>query len=410
MANWIIKGAGLAVVFVAVCSSWLLHPANAQERPPDEDLRSMIEQLTTHHGPASKVAFADHPSLATPCRMLPADMVSSRDGGSKSFPVLIERQRGEVKSLFAKLSRISVDADGAGRSYHPDDPLGENVCGVSSNSPKQVCALDNVANAGMRLFFGSTRLKKSKDPSDSQGFLSNWRGLWPLIRDEKLTPLSLAAIIGSDGPRQYNLFYWPERHLTFAFNTEIVPPTRRGYPCRYGRRSKYAGYFLSSTTLVNQRREGDHECPTNLFMNSAVVPFFVIPAEKLDGIGLGDLAIGFLATATSLRVVYGIVGDIGPFNHFGEGSIAFNKTLLGVQKEIANARDVDSLDIDLASVDQPHGPDASLSVLLLGGTRKLLNANFNSPNVRRVGQAQLKQWRAAASVKERVRACLEVAP
>jgi hypothetical protein len=341
--------------------------------------------------------------------MQPTNMIISRGNASKSFPILVDKHRGKVNRLFAKLNRVTVDADGAGRAYHPDDPFGENSCSPTANT-EQSCALDNIGNAGMRLFYGSTRLTKSSAPTDNQTFLPNWRDMWPLIRDEKLTPLRLSTIVGPDGPRDYNLVHWPERNLTYAFNTKNVPANKKGYPCLNGRQSKYAGYFLSATTLRTERHDKADACASDTFIDSETIPFFVVPKEKFDGVELGDIAVGLLATPNDLRIVYGIAGDIGPYDHFGEGSIAFNKTLLGVKGPIENAKDVDRLDIDISKPDQFHGADASLAILIFGGTKKLLHGDFSASNIGKIGEAQFKQWNVTSEPGGRLRACLSTAP
>jgi hypothetical protein len=378
---------------------------SAQQRPKDEDLSSIVEQLTSHRGTGDKVSFVDGGSATIPCGMQPTNMVVSRGKNSKSFPVLVDRRGGKVRQLFVKLDRMTVDADGASRAYHPDDPLGEKSCSPSASQTEQICALDNIGNADMRLFHGSTRLTKTGTPSDDETFLPNWRGLWPLISEEKLTPLRLSTIVGPDGPRDYNLIYWPERNLTFAFNIKIVPANEKGYPCRHGRQSKYPGYFLSATALKNQRH-GKREACSPVFIDSETIPFFVIPKEKLDGVELGDIAVGILATPNDLRIVYGITGDTGPYDHFGEGSIAFNKTLLGIEKPIENAKDVNRLDIDISNPDRFHGSDASLAVLLLGGTKRLLDGDFSGSNIRKIGEARFKLWNVASGSEGRLTACL----
>ena len=382
----------------------------AQESPKDEDLKSIIEQLTSHHGQGATVSFVDNGSVTKPCGMQPSNMIVSRGNDSKSFSVLIDRRRGNVIRLFAKLDRMTVDADGAGRAYHPSDPLGENSCSPSVNQTEQICALDNIGNAGMRLFYGSTRLTKSSTPTDSQTFLPNWRDIWPLIRDEKLLPLRLSTIVGPEGPRDYNLIHWPERNLTLAFNIKNVPATKKGYPCLHGQQSKYAGYFLSATTLTNERHDKSEACVSNLFIDSETIPFFVVPKERFDGVELGDIAVGILATPNDLRIVYGIAGDTGPYDHFGEGSIAFNKALLGVESPIENGKDVNRLDIDISKPDRYHDADASLAVLLLGGTKRLLNGDFSASNIRKTGEAQFEQWNVASDSGGRLRACLTPAP
>jgi len=387
--------------------------ARAQEQPNEADLASIIEQLSSHHREGSRVEFVNVDAAMPPsCRMNAASMKVSRGNDSKSFPVLIENHGGPsgVSQMFAKLDRISVDADGAGRAYHADDPFGD--CDhLPDQPPRQACALDNFSNAGIRLFQGATRLKRPDPKSqtaDAPAFLPNWRDLWPLIRDQKLVPLPLSAIAAPEGPRDFNLIHWPERNLTFAFNTKIVPSTRKGFPCRYGQDSEYSGYFISATTFKKPSRTRADGCKPEQYLDSEKIPFLVVPTEKFSGMELGDIAIGFLRTPATLHIAYGIAGDTGPYDHFGEGSIAFNKALLDDHRAIENAREVDGLDIDLAEPDRLHLAGASLAVLVLGGTKKLLGGNYSAANIRKIGQAQFKRWSGAVSGSgARLSACLD---
>jgi hypothetical protein len=403
------------ILAVAILLGWPATGASAQERPSDADLASIIEQLSTHHREGSRVEFVNvDPAMSPSCRMNAAAMKVSRGTDSKSFPVLIDNRGGPsgVRQMFAKLGRISVDADGAGRAYHAEDPFGD--CSPSADQPsRRICALDNFSDAGMRLFLGAARLKRGDPTSqtaDAPAFLPNWRELWPLIRDQRLVPLPLKSIGAPEGPRDFNLIHWKERNLTFAFNTKIVPATHKGYPCRFGQESEYSGYFISATTFKKASPTRTDGCKPAQYLDSEKVPFLVVPTEKFGGIGLGDIAIGFLKTPAGLHVAYGIAGDTGPYDHFGEGSIAFNKALLDERRRIEDAADVDSLDIDLAEARRQHLQGASLAVLLLGGTRRLLGGDYSEANIRKVGEVLLKRWSAAVPGSEgRLNACLDAA-
>ena len=394
---------------------WPATGANAQERPSDADLASIIEQLSAHHREGSRVEFVNvDPAMSPSCRMNAAAMKVSRGTDSKAFPVLIDNHGGPsgVRQMFAKLGRISVDADGAGRAYHAEDPFGD--CSPSADQPsRRICALDNFSDAGMRLFLGAARLKRADPKSqtaDAPAFLPNWRELWPLIRDQKLVPLPLKSIGAPEGPRDFNLIHWKERNLTFAFNTKIVPATHKGYPCRFGQESEYSGYFISATTFKKASATRADGCKPAQYLDSEKVPFLVVPTEQFGGIGLGDIAIGFLKTPAGLHIAYGIAGDTGPYDHFGEGSIAFNKALLDERRRIEDAGDVDSLDIDLAEPRRQHLEGASLAVLVLGGTRRLLGGDYSEANIRKVGEVQLKRWSAAVPGSEgRLNACFDAA-
>jgi hypothetical protein len=218
-------------------------------------------------------------------------------------------------------------------------------------------------------------------------------------------------LAGPAAPRDYNLIHWKERNLTFAFNTKIIPATKKGFPCRFGQDSEYSGYFISATTFKKQSKTRSDGCKPQQYLDSSRIPFFVVPTAKFGGIELGDIAIGLLRTSSGLRMVYGIAGDTGPYDHFGEGSIAFNKTLLDVSAPIENAREVDRLDIDLAEAHQRLGADASMAVLLLGGTKRLLGGDYSAANLKKIGEAQFKRWSGEVSGAEaRLDACFGAAP
>src|SRR5258708_8758559 len=192
--------------------------ASAQEKPTEADLASIIAQLSANHREGSRAEFVNvDPAKSPSCRMHAAAMKVSRGTDSKSFPVLIDNHGGTscVRQMFAKLGRISVDADGAGRAYHADDPFGD--CSASPDQPsRRICALDNFSDSGMRLYLGAARLKRADPKSQAPypaAFLPNWRDLWPQIRDRKLVPLPLKSIGAPEGPRDFNLIHWRPTQL-----------------------------------------------------------------------------------------------------------------------------------------------------------------------------------------------------
>lgn len=402
-----------SILAVVVLLGYPSTGAWAQQKPNEADLASIIAQLGAHHREGSRVKFVNVDStMSRACRMSAATMKVSRGEDSKSFPVLIEKHGSpsSARQMFVKLKRITVDADGAGRAYHPDDPFGD--CSQAPGQ-KRVCALDNFSDAGMRLFLGATRLKRpdaKSQTSDAPAFLPNWRDLWPLIRDQKLVPLPLSTIGAPEGARDFTLIHWADRNLTFAFNPKIVPATRTGYPCRFDQDSESSGYFISATTFKKPSRTGADGCKPQQYLDAEKVPFLVVPTGNFGGIELGDLAIGFLRKPDALHIAYGIAGDTGPYDHFGEASIAFNKALLGQHRSIENAADANRLDINLAEPARLRLAGASMAVLVLGGTKKLLGGDYSAANIRRVGKAQLKRWSAAvAGDARRLHACLNAA-
>src|SRR5260370_27976460 len=115
------------ILAVAILLGWPATGASAQERPSDADLASIIEQLSAHHREGSRVEFVNvDPAMSPSCRMNAAAMKVSRGTDSTALPVLIDNHGGPSggRPMFAKLRRISADADGGGRGYHAEDPFG----------------------------------------------------------------------------------------------------------------------------------------------------------------------------------------------------------------------------------------------------------------------------------------------
>src|ERR1700759_1261043 len=113
--------AGIALFLL--CSAGAARAHDAQDMPSREVLAAMVQQITSKPVPT---AITFHPHGGAPdslCRLEPAQMALSRNGGTvRSLSVLVDPVSGAEgpKQFFATLSRVPVDADGAGRSYHPE--------------------------------------------------------------------------------------------------------------------------------------------------------------------------------------------------------------------------------------------------------------------------------------------------
>jgi hypothetical protein len=311
---------------------------------------------------------------------------------------------------------MTVDADGATRAYHPDDPYGEGVCRRIARPDGSirldgVCALDEFANGGIRLFVGARRAAKI-DPrkpaaKDAIDLAQEWKGVWPLIRDRVLKPIDLTALAGPDAPPGYYFFYWKERNLSVFFSRYIIPAANDGYPCMHGAESPYPGYFVVATTLQQNGPARADGCTPARFIDSERIPFFVLPSPALGHVEVGDIVVGRLKLGDLETMVYAIAADTGPFDQFGEGSIAFNKILLNRSDLVMNIRDVESVDIDLAALERKQDRRGSMAILVLGGTRKLLAGDYSRENIERVGRQEFARWSGgAAKATSRLDACI----
>ena len=135
------------------------------------------------------------------------------------------------------------------------------------------------------------------------------------------------------------------------------------------------------------------------------MPFVVLPGDTFGKLNAGDLAVGFAQSEIGDRVVFGIVGDTGPFQKIAEGSVAFNSKLLRRTEPLKNSTDQAAIDIEL-------GKDhiTAMGVLVLGGTAAAFKGDFSADNIAIVGDQLLRRWGAGQKSTQRLAACLKAAP
>jgi len=364
--------------------------AASQDLPPLEILRAIAAKLP--HRPQTRGTTFERSGTGAVdpvCRMQHFTMtLATGSAASRSLPVLLDHMPAAEDTpvtLMAVLHRLTVDADGSPRTYHPDDPHGKGTCASDAGPDgtlryRGVCALDGFASAHLLVFHGTQKLAKGE-------FETPWQGIWPLIRAKTLKPIDLKQFVPT-APAGFYFFYWKERNLSAFFKREIIAQAPDGYPCRSD-----DGYFIAATTL----KEDGAACASSRFMDAEKRPFLVLPDDAFGNARVGDLVVGRLAGAAAERVVFGVVGDTGPIAQFGEASIAFNRALLGSSAPIMNERDVDALDIS-------GGP---VTLLVLGGTGALLRGDYSRHNVERVGRAEFARWSGAPSrPMRRLDACI----
>src|SRR5579859_386239 len=376
-----------------------LYTVSAQDIPPGDMLDAIVRQITGKPVPTAITFDRRSGSTGSVCRLQPALMNLIRNGSTaRTFSVLVDSIVGadSPKVFFATLSRVAVDADGSGRAYHPEDPLGRGVCQRMTASDGRpglsgICALDQFSSGGAYVFSGTQKLSRD-------AFVSNWLSMWPKIRDKQLRPVVLADVV-PDVPREFYFFHWHDRGLTAFFKDNIIPRDNDGYPCRYqaadGLRN---GYFISSTTLEANTRPRADGCAPNRYLDAEVVPFVVLPKGGFGKVRIGDIAI----VQFKNRVVYAIVGDAGPATKLGEGSIGLNARLLGKFGEpFLNMKATWTLDIDSG------GP---VSILVLGNTHGRLNGDYSPRNVETIARRELSRWSGAGDPLARFEACRAMAP
>lgn len=178
--------------------------------------------------------------------------------------------RDALSNAIAFASQMQVNADGAPDSYHPDD-------------------------------IGITHICNGVGVGES--------GAW---KAQCLPEFNQARAEGFRGPTKINFF---------AMATDAG-----GVPIIQGSSDPRPGYFVS-TTALQQPGQGPRTPQAQLDSNT--VPFAVIPgtwqSSGQPGPRLGDFGVAW--RRSNGKLAYFVVGDLGPRNKLGEGSIALHQAL-----------------------------------------------------------------------------------
>jgi hypothetical protein len=302
-----------------------------------------------------------------------------------------------------------VNVDGSRRAYHPDDPFGRGLCERPPDGPaSQACALDYLSNAEIHLYENAKRIPQFQ--ADAQGrpepnpaFATAWGSLWADIAARRDRWVDLPALLGAKAPDSTRLYYSKDTDRAVTFDTDIIP-FRDGYPCQHG--NDRHGFFVAATKAhpATPPGPGDDACRTAAYLDSVQIPFFVLPGGVFDHLTIGDVAIGIAVSGETERLVFGIVGDIGPPGQIGEGSIHFVSNLRGSTDALKNSLDTGKLDI---TVDAKSGDINALGVLVLGGTAAALGLDYSRENIEAVASHALQAWQAGKP--RRLQACARAA-
>jgi len=402
------------IVFVLLIA--LALPARAQDAPPPEILNRIIDGFGKPVPRVPPVFEQAGTGAPDPVCGLQAFGMTLAKGTSRQRRYAVLADGPSPKEILVRISRLSVDADGSERAYHPEDPSGRGVCARDRGSDGKeklagICALDAFSSGGLRLYLDAEQIPLLTKADDDKNILNpdfdrEWKAVWPQIRDKKLTAFTLENLTTRSVPPFYYLFYDSARKTTALLKNNIIPTDQTGYPCIRGAESRYPGYFVAATTLqksgVKTRGDG---CTPLSFIDAEVVPFFVLPHAATGRIGIGDIVIGHLKTTQGERVVYGFAADIGPAGQFGEASYAFARLLRAdIPEAPMNVIDVYKADIGPSWL---RTNNASLSVLALGGTKALLRGDYSKQNIERISRAEFAKWNGdAGAPTRRLNACV----
>jgi hypothetical protein len=234
---------------------------------------------------------------------------------------------------------LRVNTDGAPNSYHPQDLTGSRL------------AINNICN-GVSVSRGGVRLK-----------CASARQVFAQFRD--------------------NGFREPTGHRVNWQNVIAATTDARGrrIPCVF-RSGEFAGYFGSLTRLKNGLTgAAAGECEVNDQLDQRFIPAFVLPGGsnvvRSFGAGVGDLLVAF--NPRNNVVSAAVVGDTGPNDKLGEGSVGLIMALLGKTEQPKTYKDALTLDT---------GTDVMLIAIIPGSRSFNLQRPFTKENI----AARAQDW------------------
>jgi hypothetical protein len=261
--------------------------------------------------------------------------------------VLLLKERASDRKIILFQTNLRVNTDGSPLSYHPQDPRGRtkalnNICnGISVrrvNSNANLCF--TAFGEAIRVF---EKFRDSNFQTVPPGFRITWKNVLATVQEN-----------GKD------------------------------VPCVF-KSGEFKGYFGSLTALRNELTTGRGECDVNDQVNPMTVPALVLAGGQNPmrdfGAKVGDLLIAFNPRTQLFTAA--IIGDTGPADNLGEGSVALNMKLLGTTTPPTNKEETFRLSIE----------NTKVLIAIIPGSRLFNVAKpYTADNI----DQRIRDWRAAA--------------
>lgn len=228
--------------------------------------------------------------------------------------VLLLKDAASERKIILFQTNLRVNTDGSPLSYHPQDPRGRtkalnNICnGIAVrrvNSNKNLCFSE--FGKAIQVF---EQFRDSNFQTVPTGFRITWQNVLATVKEN-----------GKD------------------------------VPCVF-KSGEFKGYFGSLTALRNDLTTGRGECDVNDQVNPMTVPALVLAGGqnpvRAFGAKLGDLLIAFNPRTQLFTAA--IIGDTGPADNLGEGSVSLNMKLLGATTPPTNKEETFRLSIENTKV------------------------------------------------------------
>ena len=269
------------------------------------------------------------------------------NGPPQAKTVLLLRNSQGDKPVILFQTHLRVNTDGSPLSYHPQDPLGKdkalnNICNAIAvrriGEKRNLCLTEFKVAIGVFERFRDTNYQKTPD-----GFQITWTNV-------------LATMKGHG----------------------------KNVPCVFTS-GPFKGYFGSLTALQNGLTTNKGECDINDQVNLLAVPALVLAGGdnvvKQFGAKVGDLLFAF--DPRTGRFSAAIIGDAGPPDNLGEGSVFLNMQLLGTTAPPTNKADTFKLSIE----------DTQVLVAIMPASRAFQQVKpYTNDNI----DARVRQWQKEA--------------
>lgn len=228
--------------------------------------------------------------------------------------VLLLKESTSQKKIILFQTNLRVNTDGSPLSYHPQDPRGKDK------------ALNNICNA----------IVIKKGASDKNLCFTNFSeaiGVFERFRDTNYQTI----------PQGYR--------ITWNNVLPTVKENGKNVPCIF-KSGEFKGYFGSLTALKNGLTGDKGECEINDQVNPITVPALVLVGGqnvvKNLGAKVGDLLVAYNPKTQLFSSA--IIGDTGPRDNLGEGSVLLNMKLLGATAPPTNKAETFKLSIENTQV------------------------------------------------------------
>ncbi|WP_165494114.1 glycoside hydrolase family 75 protein [Aquitalea sp. USM4] len=189
---------------------------------------------------------------------------------------------------------------------------------------------------------------------------------------------------------------WPAKGFKQTRISPDIIPLKNGKPC-----PEVDGYLVSATALT--RTKVADVCDLGRYVDALHVPALVIPKNSTNfgtrRAKIGDLVVAMLPDQAV--PVYAVVGDSGPEDELGEGSLALNGKILGKSEPI-NYREIRGKPPFTYKDAWVTPPTA---ILIFPATRDTKDPYITADRIETAARPLFENWGGV----ERMRACFDAA-